>query len=240
MRNKRAMPLDLESARPGTRALVFCLVFLMCARGITACVGGEDAGSGGSSDAASPGDATGGSDSNLGVDSNTGADATSDTSTNSDASSDTPVDASTEADAGPPSITCLAEGLTGFYFFRPSAAIDSTAPGGSVQLGDYHLYRYWGPAPGGFAGGTATFFQQGSDFFLRFYENFAIDGGAPTYGTRWMQLDGSGNLTMTELCDSVTKGTVRTATYEMRTSVTPNVLVITYSGATRQEEWQRQ
>lgn len=128
--------------------------------------------------------------------------------------------ATDSGDAGLPTVTCASEAVGGAFFFTKLANKPAITPGGNIQLGDYKLTRYWDGA-GGQISGSATVFQQNGQLFIQSYQ--LVANGTPKYSTKWIQTSGT-NVTLTEMCDSATKGSVVTIPYEMRLTTNPTEL----------------
>ncbi len=108
--------------------------------------------------------------------------------------------------------------LTGAYNFRCRLNAAVTTPGGELSVPrDYLLGSWSGTSCFGYGIGSASVFTYAGNQFMRFQtvtRTLTTDPGVKTTGTLWLQSDGRGNISATELCDPAQKGKVTAITYQ--------------------------
>ena len=171
----------------------------------------------------------------------TGTSGTSGTSGTTDSGADADA-ANPPVDSGPdgarPTVTCVVQVLySGAANQTCSAAAEALTPGGGFAVGGYQKDRFWRNGGCGanerYYIGSASVFVQGGNTFMRYTETrraVAGDPGTTVNGTWWLQSDGAGNLTRTEVCNAALLGTKETGTYQ-QTALTPTRLLVNIGGA---------
>ncbi|CAN5654199.1 hypothetical protein BH09MYX1_BH09MYX1_55300 [soil metagenome] len=154
-----------------------------------------------------------------------------------DAAIDAPIDVVSEP--AKPTTTCVVQSSGSGFNHHCNANNLSTSPGGLFIDGDYSNSTVYALpyCPVAYVIGAALVYHENGETFFRYAMTRKVslnDPGTTTTGTWWVQANGSGAVTVEEMCDSANKGKVKTGTL----SVTGSDYTLTWSDG--QERWQKQ